>query len=115
MGTRGQIRVVAEEKRQKTYDNQYVLRGMMWARNYWLFCDNRVRLVSMVNDIIEELLDLDMEPKLESLWWTSTHHAEEKETSKQRPRVGSLLYRMAKGLRVQIERLCKRHGQLVAR
>ena len=26
----------------------------------------------MVNDIIEELLDLDMEPKLESLWWTST-------------------------------------------
>ena len=26
----------------------------------------------MVNDIIEELLDLDMEPKPESLWWTST-------------------------------------------
>ena len=36
----------------------------------------------MVNDIIEELLDLDMEPKMESLWWTSTHQAEEKETSK---------------------------------
>ena len=27
----------------------------------------------MVNDIIEELLGLDMEPKQESLWWTSTY------------------------------------------
>ena len=27
----------------------------------------------MVNDIVEELLDLDMQPKLESPWWTSTH------------------------------------------
>ena len=32
----------------------------------------------MVNDITEELLNLDMEPKPESLWWTSTHQAEEK-------------------------------------
>ena len=38
------------------------MRGMMWANNYWLFCDNKERLVCMVNDIIEELLDLDMEP-----------------------------------------------------
>ena len=22
-------------------DNEYVLRGMMWADNYWLFCDKR--------------------------------------------------------------------------
>ena len=64
------------------YDNQYVLRGMMWADSYWLFCDNKERLVSIVNDIIEELLDLDLESKPESLWWTSTHHAEEKETLK---------------------------------
>ena len=41
---------------------------MVWADNHWLFCDNRERLVSVVNDIIDELLDLDMEPKLESLW-----------------------------------------------
>ena len=42
------------------HDNEYVLRGMMWADNYWLFCDNKERLTRMVNDIIEELLDLDM-------------------------------------------------------
>ena len=33
-----------------------------------------------MNDIIEELLDLDMEPKPESLWWTSTHKHEDKRT-----------------------------------
>ena len=27
----------------------------------------------MVNGIIEELLELDMEPKPATLWWTSTH------------------------------------------
>ena len=30
----------------------------------------------MVNDIIEELLDLDMEPKPASLLWTSTYKNE---------------------------------------
>ena len=30
----------------------------------------------MVNDIIEELPDLDMEPKSELLWWTNTHQCE---------------------------------------
>ena len=34
----------------------------------------------MVNDIIEELLDLDMEPKPESLWWTRTHKHEDMRT-----------------------------------
>ena len=34
----------------------------------------------MVNDIIEELLDLDMEPKPESLWWTSTYKGEDMRT-----------------------------------
>ena len=38
----------------------------MWADNYWLFCDNR-EIDMQVNDIIEELLDLDMEPKPASL------------------------------------------------
>ena len=31
----------------------------------------------MVHDIIEELLDLNIKPKPESLWWTSTNKAEE--------------------------------------
>ena len=35
------------------HDNEYVLRGMMWADNCWLFFDNKERLVCMVNDIIE--------------------------------------------------------------
>ena len=51
-------------------DNDHVLRGMMWAE----------RLVCMVNDIFEELLDLDMEPKPESLWRTSTHKHEDMTT-----------------------------------
>ena len=58
------------------HDNEYVLRGMMWADNYLLFCDNKEKLICMVNNIIEELLDLDMELKPELLWWTSTHEHE---------------------------------------
>ena len=49
-------------------DNRYVLRSMMWVDNYWLFCDSKDKWVCMVNDIIEELLDLDMEP--ENRWST---------------------------------------------
>ena len=33
-------------------------------------------LVCMVNEIIEELRDLDMELKPESLWWTSTYEGQ---------------------------------------
>ena len=55
---------------------------MMWADNYWPFSDNREELICMVNDIIEELLDLDMEPKPESLWWTSTYKHEDMRTSR---------------------------------
>ena len=32
------------------HDNEYTLRGMMWADNYWLFCDNRLILICMVGD-----------------------------------------------------------------
>ena len=39
----------------------------------------------MVNGIIEELMDLDLEPKPESLLWTSTHKHEDTTTL----RVGS--------------------------
>ena len=54
------------------HGNEYTLRSMMWVDNYWMFSDNREKLICMVNDIVEELLDLDVEPKPESLWWTST-------------------------------------------
>ena len=36
----------------------------------------------MVDEIIEELMDLDMEPKIDSLWWTSTIKDEDKLTLK---------------------------------
>ena len=38
------------------------------------------KLTWMVNYIIEELMDLDMEPKRESLWWTSTYKDEDERT-----------------------------------
>ena len=69
-------------------DNEYALRAMMCVDNFWLFCDNKDRLVSMVNDIIEELLDLEMEPKPESLWWTSSN---KDEGGRQREHLGSAL------------------------
>ena len=53
---------------------------MMWADNNWLFSDSREKLICMVNDIIEELLDLDIEPKPEPLWWTSTYRNEDMRT-----------------------------------
>ena len=34
----------------------------------------------MVNEVIEELLNLDMEPKPESVWWTSSFQEEDKFT-----------------------------------
>ena len=57
----------------RKHDNEYFFRGQMWADSDWLFSDDKEKLVCMVNDIIEELLDLDMRSKLESLWWTSTY------------------------------------------
>ena len=50
--------------------------------NYWLVGHDKENVVCMVNDITEELLDLDMEPKPESLWWTSTYKDEDVATSK---------------------------------
>ena len=37
--------------------------GMMWTDNCWLCTDNREKLICVANNIIEELMDLDMEPK----------------------------------------------------
>ena len=62
------------------HDHECTLRSMMWADKYWIFSDNRDKLICMVNDIIEDLLELDMEPKPESLWWTSTHKHEDMTT-----------------------------------
>ena len=62
------------------HDSEYTFRSMMWDDNYWIFSDNREKFICMVDDIIEELLDLDMEPKRESLWWTSTHKHEDMRT-----------------------------------
>ena len=39
-------------------DNEHVVRSMMRADNYWLFCHKREILVHMANDIIEKLLNL---------------------------------------------------------
>ena len=48
-------------------------KGRGWRRTIVRENDNeQKRLVCMVNDIREEMLDLDMEPKPESLWWTNT-------------------------------------------
>ena len=41
--------------------------SIVWLDNNWMFSDDRENLKCMVNDIIEELVDLDMEPKLEPL------------------------------------------------
>ena len=62
---------------------------MMWDHNFWLFCDNKDRLVCLVNDIIEELPDLDMEPKPESLWWTCNYKDDDVRTLKIRSRGNS--------------------------
>ena len=55
---------------------------MMSADNFWTFSEDNDRLTWMVNDINEELTDLDMEPKQESLWWTSTNNEEDERTLK---------------------------------
>ena len=52
-------------------------RGLMWMDSCCIFSDDMDKLTWMVNDLIEELMDLDMEPKPEWLWWTSTDTAED--------------------------------------
>ena len=55
-----------EEKRKATgwrpafggnLDDEYLFRGMMWADSSWLFSVVKEKLVFMVNDTVEELLD----------------------------------------------------------
>ena len=66
----------------KEGDGECFFSGMMWADNYWIFSDDKEKLTCMINDIIEEFLDLDLEPKAESLWWMSTYKEEDKSTLK---------------------------------
>ena len=61
-------------------DDEYPFSGMMWADNYSIYSDDRKMWKYIVNDIIEELMILDMEPKRESLWWTCTYKAEDRFT-----------------------------------
>ena len=49
---------------------------MPWADIYWIFGDDKRAADVDGNDITKELTDLEVEPKLESLWWTSTYKAE---------------------------------------
>ena len=62
--------------------DEYFFRGMMWADNCWLLGNEKRMWVCMVNDIIKELLELDVEPKPESLWWRSTNKEEDVTLSK---------------------------------
>ena len=57
---------------ERKYDDECSFRSTTWADTSQLFSDDRKKFVCMVEDIIEKLLDLDMEPKPESLRWTST-------------------------------------------
>ena len=61
----------------------------------------RKQLTWMVNDILEVLMDLDMEPKPESLWWTSTYEAEDDAES-------------GKGIQVTERTVKNKYGKLVA-
>ena len=86
----------------------------MWADNYWIFSDDKEKLTCMINDIIEELLDLDLEPKPESLWWMSTYKEEDKSTLKMgyavRPGVGSSGRFRRTGKGVQVTEKTPRNG-----
>ena len=63
-------------------DDAYRFSRMMWADNCWTLSHDKFKLAWIVNDSIEELTHLDMEPKRESLWWTSTHNDEDERTLK---------------------------------
>ena len=53
-------------------DNEYVLRGMMWADNCWLFCDNKERLVCMVLMIKTQGSLSCQAPEMHLIGWQNT-------------------------------------------
>ena len=48
--------------------DEYRFISFTWANNYWMFSDDNDKLTWMVNDIVEDLMGLDMEPEHESFW-----------------------------------------------
>ena len=78
---------------------------MMWADNYWIFSDDREKRQCKVNDIIDELMDLDMEPKPESPSWTSTFKTEDE---------GDRFRRNGKGIQETEKGTLRRNGKLGA-
>ena len=56
--------------------------SLMWSENCWTYSDDKDKLVCTVNGIIVKLPSVDMEPKPESLWWTSACQDEDVASSK---------------------------------
>ena len=50
----------------------------MWADNFGIMSHSKENMERMLRVLIEEASRWDLEPKPASLWWTSTHDAEEK-------------------------------------
>ena len=51
----------------------------MWTDSFWIVSHSKTHLEQMLNYLIEEAAKVELEPKLASLWWTSTYASEEKE------------------------------------
>ena len=78
--TWGHLCVVEPRRSGRPGGDGYLFRGVTWADNYWLFCDDKEKLVRVVHGIQEELLDLYVEPKPEPLWWAITYKEEDETT-----------------------------------
>ena len=85
----------AEEKRRAKgwglsfggqHDNEYTLRGMMWADSYWLFSDCGGIDLHGERHYRGAVGPGQWSPKLESLWWTSTYKHEDMRTLRVRGR-----------------------------
>ena len=56
----------------------YQLCSFVWTDNFWIMSHSQEHLEQMLKGLIEEAGKVDLEPKLASLWWTSTYASEEK-------------------------------------
>ena len=52
--------------------------SFMLADNFWIMHHSKAHLEQMLRDLIQEAEEWELEPKLASLWWTSTFISEEK-------------------------------------
>ena len=62
--------------------------SIAWLDNDWILSDDREKLKCMVNDIIEELMDLDMEPKPGSLLYVQSRKWFDTSGGRQRNKLG---------------------------